>query len=65
MRTNRFAIAWAATFLAGAGMARADTFTNLGLYIRLSSPSQVEIGWDTATNAAYRLETCSSLASQA
>jgi hypothetical protein len=51
--------------LAGAGAAWGDTFTNVGLAIRLSGPGQVEVSWDTATNAAYRLETCSSLASNA
>ena len=51
--------------LAAAGTAGAATYTNLGLAIRLSSPSQVEIGWDTATNAAYRLEACTGLASHA
>jgi hypothetical protein len=45
--------------------ARADTFSNLGLAIRLSGPAQVEVSWDTATNAGYRLEYCSTLSSNA
>jgi hypothetical protein len=51
--------------LAAAGGARADTFTNLGLAIRVAGPAQVEVSWDTATNTAYRLEACTSLASPA
>jgi hypothetical protein len=65
MRTHRFPMALAATLLAGAGTAYGDTVTNVDLAIRLSSPSQVELSWNTATNAGYRLEYCSTLASNA
>jgi hypothetical protein len=36
--------------------------TNLNFAIRVAGAGQVELAWDTATNAAYRLESCASLA---
>jgi hypothetical protein len=59
------ALALATALLAAAGGARADTFTNLGLAIRVAGPAKVEMSWDTATNAGYRLEYCSTLTSNA
>jgi hypothetical protein len=65
MKTFGSTITLGAALLAGAGTAGADTFTSLGLAIRLSGPGQVEVSWDTATNAGYRLEYCSMLTSNA
>ena len=62
-QTSAAALILAAMLAAGA--ARVDTYTNLGLAIRLSGPAQVEVSWDTATNAGYRLEYCSSLTTNA
>lgn len=59
LRSFRFLLC--ATLLLTGG-ARGDTFTNLNFAIRLSSAGQMELAWDTATNAAYRLESCPSLA---